>query len=147
MVTLDPSPAVNKVKDFKAQIFMRMGHLTTLHISKNMMRTGSGRRPSGLVFLLCHPGLCPLLVVYRRTICAMSLQLKKKRKAPAVRSFASISQFFFFKECVLETRVLAIFMHGLICLLSHFLTFGWNRFGVQFTEEWDLFAFSPSAGF
>ena len=146
MVTLDPSPAVNKVKDFKAQIFMRMGHLTTLCISKNTMRTGSGRRPSGLVFLLCHPGLCPLLAVHCRTICALSRQLKKKKKAPAVRSFASTSQFFF-KDCVLETRVLAIFMHGLICLLSHFLTSGWNRFGVQFTEEWDPYTFSPSAGF
>ena len=86
---------MNKVKDFKAQIFMRIGHLTTLCISENMMRTGSGRRPSGLVSLLYHPGLCSFLVVHCRTICAMSLQLKKK-KAPAVRSFASTFLFFFF---------------------------------------------------
>ena len=97
MVTLDPSPAVNKVKDFKAQIFMRMGHLTTLCISKNTMRTGSGRRPSGLVFLLCHPGLCPLLAVHCRTICAMSLQFKKKRPQP-LDLLPLLLNFFFFKR-------------------------------------------------
>lgn len=50
MVTLDPGPAENKAKDFKAQIFMRMGHLTTPCASKNIWRLEAGGEPSGFGF-------------------------------------------------------------------------------------------------
>lgn len=99
---------------------MRMGHLPTPYISKNILRTGSGRRPSGFGFppdaiqghvqraLLSHPGY--LLQDYLSNATSI-----KKGSTPQIflSLFLNLK-----KDCVMEANVLEIFMYQLSCLLS-----------------------------